>query len=64
VQDRRGQAFALNSIGRVLSDQGKLDQALPQKLAAISLAKAAGDPDLEGRHRSINDARFPHPASP
>jgi CHAT domain-containing protein/tetratricopeptide (TPR) repeat protein len=48
VQDRRGQAFALNSIGRVLSDQGKLDQALPQKLAAISLAKAAGDPDLEG----------------
>ena len=48
VQDRRGQAFALNSIGRVLSDQGKLDQALPQKLAALSLAKAAGDPDLQG----------------
>ena len=48
VQDRRGEAFALNSIGRVLSDQGKLDQALPQKLAALSLAKAAGDPDLQG----------------
>jgi CHAT domain-containing protein len=48
VQDRRGKAFALNSIGRVLSDQGKLDQALPQKLAALSLAKAAGDPDLIG----------------
>jgi CHAT domain-containing protein/tetratricopeptide (TPR) repeat protein len=48
VQDRRGQAFALNSIGRVFSDQGKLDQALPQKLAALSLAKTAGDPDLEG----------------
>ena len=48
MQDRRGQAFALNSIGRVLSDQGKLDQALPQKLAALSLAKAAGDPDLQG----------------
>ena len=48
VQDRRGQAFALASIGRVLSDQGKIEQALPQKLAALSLAKAAGDPDLEG----------------
>jgi CHAT domain-containing protein/Tfp pilus assembly protein PilF len=48
VQDRRGEAFALNSIGRVLSDQGKLDQALPQKLAALSLAKQAGDPDLQG----------------
>ncbi len=48
VQDRRGQAFALASIGRTLSDEGKLDQALPQKLAALSLAKAAGDPDLQG----------------
>jgi CHAT domain-containing protein len=48
VQDRRGQAFALASIGRVLADQGKPQQALPQKLAALSLAKAAGDPDLEG----------------
>ncbi|MFZ0275031.1 MAG: tetratricopeptide repeat protein [Acidobacteriaceae bacterium] len=48
VQDRRGQAFALATIGRVLADQGKLDQALPQKLAALSLAKAAGDPDLQG----------------
>ncbi len=48
VQDRRGEAFALSTIGRVLSDQGKLDQALPQKLAALSLAKAAGDPDLTG----------------
>jgi CHAT domain-containing protein len=48
VQDRRGEAFALSTIGRVLSDQGKLEQALPQKLAALSLAKAAGDPDLQG----------------
>ena len=48
VEDRRGQAFALSSIGQVLSEQGKLDQALPQKLAALSLAKAAGDPDIEG----------------
>jgi len=48
VQDRRGEAFALATIGRVLSDQGKFDQALPQKLAAQSLAKAAGDPDLQG----------------
>jgi CHAT domain-containing protein len=48
VADRRGQAFALSTIGRVLSDQGKPDQALPQKLAALSLAKAADDPDLQG----------------
>ncbi len=48
VQDRRGEAFAMASIGRVLADQGKLDQALPQKLAALSLAKAAADPDLAG----------------
>jgi CHAT domain-containing protein/tetratricopeptide (TPR) repeat protein len=48
VQDRRGQAFALNSIGRVYSDAGRPEQALPQKLAALSLAKAAGDPDLQG----------------
>lgn len=48
VQDRRGEAFALASIGRVLSAQGSMEQALPQKLAALSLAQAAGDPDLAG----------------
>jgi CHAT domain-containing protein len=48
VQDGRGQAFALNSIGRVYSDDGHPERGLPQKLAALSLAKASGDPDLQG----------------
>lgn len=48
VGDIRGQAFALSSIGRVYSDEGKIETALPQKLAALELAKQANDPDLEG----------------
>ena len=48
VEDRRGEAFALSSIGRAYSDLGQQDKALPCKLAALSLAKAAGDPDLQG----------------
>jgi CHAT domain-containing protein len=48
VEDSRGQAFALSSIGRVYSSMGQPQKALPIKLAALSLAKTAGDPDLEG----------------
>ena len=48
VEDRRGEAFALGSIGRVYSGQGEYQKALSAKLAALSLAKAAGDPDLRG----------------
>jgi len=48
VEDSRGQAFALSSIGRVYSSLHQQPRALPIKLAALSLAKAAGDPDLQG----------------
>jgi CHAT domain-containing protein len=48
VEDSRGEAFALSSIGRVYSSMGEQQKALPSKLAGLSLAKAAGDPDLEG----------------
>jgi CHAT domain-containing protein len=48
VGDIRGQAFALSGIGRAYSDEGKIEMALPQKLAALSLARLANDPDLEG----------------
>jgi CHAT domain-containing protein/dienelactone hydrolase len=48
VKDRRGEAFALGSIGRAYSHLGQQQKALPYNLAALSLAKAAGDPDLQG----------------
>jgi CHAT domain-containing protein/tetratricopeptide (TPR) repeat protein len=48
VGDIRGQGFALSSIGWVYSHEGKLEMAVPEKLAALELAKQASDPDLEG----------------
>jgi CHAT domain-containing protein len=48
VEDRRGEAFALSSIGNVYTLMGQQQRALPIKLAALSLAKDAGDPDLQG----------------
>jgi CHAT domain-containing protein/tetratricopeptide (TPR) repeat protein len=48
VKDSRGEASALNSIGRSYSHLAQQQKALPYKLAALSLAKAAGDPDLQG----------------
>lgn len=48
VKNTRGEAYALNGIGRVYSDMGDPQKALPGKLAALSLAKAAGDPELQG----------------
>jgi CHAT domain-containing protein len=48
VQDSRGEAFALSSIGRAYSSLHQPQRALPMKLAALSLAKTAGDPDIQG----------------
>jgi CHAT domain-containing protein/Tfp pilus assembly protein PilF len=48
VGDRSGEAVALNNIGMVYSDTGQEQKALPNELAALSLAKAVQDPDLQG----------------
>jgi CHAT domain-containing protein len=48
VKDGRGEASALSSIGRAYSDLSQVDKALPFRLAALALAKTAGDPDLQG----------------
>jgi CHAT domain-containing protein len=48
VEDRRGQAFALGSIAHIYSSLGKHQNAMTINLAGLSLAKAAGDPDIEG----------------
>ncbi len=48
VQDRRGEALALNLIGRSYSAEKEPEKALANKLAALALAKAAGDPEIEG----------------
>jgi CHAT domain-containing protein len=48
VEDRRGQALVLMMIGRAWFQLGQSDKALVSDLAALSLAKAAGDPDMEG----------------
>ncbi|MGD0629684.1 MAG: tetratricopeptide repeat protein [Terracidiphilus sp.] len=48
VKETRGEALALISINWVFFKQGQPDKALPNALAALSLTKAAGDPDLTG----------------
>ena len=48
VKDRRGEALALSTIGSAYYVQKDMDKALASKLAALALAKAAGDPDIEG----------------
>jgi CHAT domain-containing protein/Tfp pilus assembly protein PilF len=48
VQDRRGQAYALNSLGWAYATHKDRNKALACELAALGLAKEAGDPDLEG----------------
>jgi tetratricopeptide (TPR) repeat protein len=48
VQDRRGEALALATIGRAYSVGKQADKALASNLAALSLAKASGDPEIEG----------------
>jgi CHAT domain-containing protein/Flp pilus assembly protein TadD len=48
VQNGRGEAYALSSIGKAYSNLGQPQKALPYRLAALSLVKAAGDPDMQG----------------
>ena len=48
VQDRRGEALALASISTAEFDQGQKETALSNAMAALNLAKAAGDPNLQG----------------
>ena len=48
VQNTRGEAMALSSIARVSHDLGLPQNVLANELAAFSLAKAAGDPELRG----------------
>ena len=48
VQDHRGEAFALSSISKVYHALDQPQYAFPNSLAALYLAKAAGDPDIEG----------------
>jgi CHAT domain-containing protein/Tfp pilus assembly protein PilF len=48
VKESRGEAMALIVIGRVYAQQGQPQQAYLYSLAALSLVKAAGDPDMEG----------------
>ena len=47
VEDRRGEALAMMTIGWAYSAQNKPEQALASELAA-SLAKTAGDPEIQG----------------
>ena len=62
VQNSRGEAYALTSIGKAYSNLGQPEKALPYKLAALSLAKAAGDPDMQGgiEHSLMLDFRSQH----
>ena len=48
VRETRGEALALIDINWVLFKLGKPEKTLPSALAALSLTKAAGDPDLAG----------------
>jgi len=48
VKDTRGEALALSSIGWAAAALRDPDHALAMRLAALALAKHAGDPELEG----------------
>ena len=48
AKESRGEATALSSIGRAYAQLGQMKTAFPYTLAALSLAKAAGDPDMQG----------------
>jgi CHAT domain-containing protein/Tfp pilus assembly protein PilF len=48
VEDRRGEALALATIGWVHSGAKDPEKARSSYLAALSLAKAAGDPEIVG----------------
>jgi len=48
VKDRRGEALALSSIGWAAAGLKDPGRALATRLAALALAREAGDPELEG----------------
>jgi CHAT domain-containing protein len=48
VEDRRGEALAMMTIGWVRSARKEPEKALASELAALALATAAGDPEVQG----------------
>ena len=48
VEDRHGEALALMTIGWAYSGRKDDEKALASELAALALAKAAGDPEVQG----------------
>jgi CHAT domain-containing protein len=48
VEDRRGEALAMMTIGWAYSARKEPEKALASELAALSLATAAGDPEIQG----------------
>jgi len=48
VKEGRGEAMALSGIGMAYNHLGQPQTAFPYTLAALNLAKAAGDPDMQG----------------
>ncbi len=48
VKESRGEAMALGLIGMAYAKLGQPQTAFPYSLAALTMAKAAGDPDMRG----------------
>ena len=48
VKETRGEAMALGFIGAAYAQMGQPQTAFPYSLAALELAKSAGDPDMQG----------------
>jgi len=48
VQDRRGEALGMMTLGWAYSARKEPEKALASELAALSLARAAGDPEIQG----------------
>ncbi len=48
VEDRRGEALALMTMGWAYSERKEKEQALANELAALAMARAAGDPEIQG----------------
>ena len=48
VEDRRGEALAMMTIGWAYSARKEPEKALASELAALSLATAVGDPEVQG----------------
>jgi CHAT domain-containing protein len=48
VKESRGEAMALGLIGMAYAKLGQPQTAFPYSLAALTMAEAAGDPDMQG----------------